>query len=64
MPKLKTRRSANKRYKKTAQGKYIRKSAFKGHLLGRKSSKRKRNLSRQVKVNAADFLAVKKMLPY
>lgn len=64
MPKLKTRRSAMKRYKKTAQGKYIRKAAFKSHLLGKKSSKRKRQLSNQVKVNAAEFLVVKKMLPY
>ena len=64
MPKLKTRRSAEKRYKKTAQGKFIRKAAFKGHLLGKKSSKRKRNLSHQVKVHAAEFLVVKKMLPY
>jgi large subunit ribosomal protein L35 len=64
MPKLKTRRSAQKRYKKTAQGKFIRKIAFKGHLLAKKSSTRKRRLSNHVLVHDAEFFAVKKMLPY
>lgn len=64
MPKLKTRRSAKKRYKKTAQGKFIRKIAFKGHLLCQKSAKRRRRLSNHVIVHDAEFFAVKKMLPY
>ena len=33
MPKLKTRKAVAKRYKKTATGKFLRKHAYKGHLL-------------------------------
>ena len=47
MQKLKTRRSAAKRYKRSASGKFTRKNAFKGHILGKKSSTRKRRLSRR-----------------
>ena len=36
--KLKTRSSAQKRYKKTGTGKFIRRKAFKGHILEKKSS--------------------------
>ena len=32
MQKLKTRRSAAKRYKRSASGKFTRKNAFKGHI--------------------------------
>ena len=35
MQKLKTRRSAAKRYKRLASGKFTRKNAFKGHILGK-----------------------------
>lgn len=34
--KLKTRSSAQKRYKKTGTGKFIRRKAFKGHILEKK----------------------------
>ena len=33
MPKIKTRKSALKRFRKTVTGKFIRRKAFKGHLL-------------------------------
>jgi large subunit ribosomal protein L35 len=44
MPKLKTKKSVAKRFKKTAGGKLKYSKAGSGHLLGRKSRKRKRNL--------------------
>lgn len=46
MPKLKTRRSLLKRYKITVNDKILRRQAFKSHLLGKKSAKRKKNLSK------------------
>jgi large subunit ribosomal protein L35 len=36
MPKIKTRKSALKRFKKTVTGKFMRRKAFKGHLLEKK----------------------------
>jgi len=33
MPKLKTRKAALKRYKKTGAGNFLRRHAYKGHLL-------------------------------
>ena len=40
MGKLKTRHSAKKRFRRTVSGKFVRRRAFKGHLLEKKSSKR------------------------
>jgi len=44
MPKMKSHRSAKKRFKMTATGKLKRQRAGKRHLLTSKSRKRKRNL--------------------
>jgi len=62
MPKLKTRKAALKRYKKTANNKFLRKKSFKAHILTKKSSKRKRRLSSSTTVNKTDILNIKKML--
>jgi large subunit ribosomal protein L35 len=64
MPKLKTRKAASKRYKVTGNGNFLRKHAFKGHLLMKKSNKQKRKLSQVIKVNCNDIQAIKLMLPY
>jgi large subunit ribosomal protein L35 len=64
MPKIKTSRSAQKRFKKTPTGLFLYKRAFKGHLLGHKSSKRKRFLSQRMVVRSGDAKALKSMLPY
>ena len=42
--KLKTRRAASKRYQITKTGKILHKKPFRGHILEKKSSKRKRFL--------------------
>ncbi|MBM4321091.1 MAG: 50S ribosomal protein L35, partial [Deltaproteobacteria bacterium] len=42
MPKLKTNRSAAKRFRSTATGKLRRQKAFASHILTKKSRKRKR----------------------
>ena len=39
MPKLKTRKAAAKRYKVTGNSNFLRRHAFKGHLLMKKSNK-------------------------
>lgn len=46
MPKMKTNRSAAKRFKVTATGKILHKPSGKRHLLRKKSSKTKRALSK------------------
>ena len=43
MPKLKTRKAAKKRYKTTGTGIFLRRHAYKGHLLMKKSNRQKRN---------------------
>jgi len=64
MPKLKNRKAAIKRYKKTANGKYLRRHAYKGHLLMHKSKTQKRKLSQTVCVSPSDNKPIKLMLPY
>ena len=44
MAKMKTHRASAKRFKRTASGKLKRFKAYKGHLTGKKSAKRVRNL--------------------
>ena len=64
MPKLKTRKAALKRYKKTGADNFLRRHAYKGHLLMKKSNRQKRKLSQIIQVNYNDIQAIKLMLPY
>jgi len=64
MPKLKTNRSAAKRFRTTGRGKIRRRKAFKNHLLQPKTPKRKRSLSKLTMVNERDEDNVRQMLPY
>jgi len=64
MPKLKTRKAAAKRYKITGNNNILRRHAFKGHLLMKKSNRQKRKLSQIVCVNVKDQKAIRLMLPY
>uniref|UniRef100_A0AB74TG37 Large ribosomal subunit protein bL35c n=1 Tax=Discostella guiyangensis TaxID=3145224 RepID=A0AB74TG37_9STRA len=64
MPKLKTRKAALKRYKKTGTGNFLRRQAYKGHLLRKKSNIQKRRLSQRVCVTSSDSKPIKLMLPY
>lgn len=61
--KLKTRKSAAKRVK-VKKNCIARKSAYRGHLLRRKNSKRLRRLSENAFIHSSDKLAFEKMLPY
>lgn len=64
MPKMKTRKSAAKRLKKTGTGKFRRYHAGGRHILTKKSSKRKRRLRKDAPVDSADSKRIKKVLPY
>lgn len=44
MPKLKSHRGAQKRFRKTASGAIKRRRAYRNHILTKKSSKQKRQL--------------------
>ncbi len=62
MPKVKTNSGAKKRFKLTGTGKIKRKHAFKSHILTKKTTKQKRNLTHATLVSAADEKRVKAML--
>jgi len=62
MLKLKTNRSANKRYRITKNFKVVRKNAFKSHILQKKSTKRKRNLSKPKICSFGDTKNIFKMI--
>ncbi len=62
MPKVKTKSSAKKRFKLTGTGKIKRKHAFKSHILTKKETKQKRNLTHATLVHKADVPNVKSML--
>ena len=64
MPKLKTRKAASKRYKVTGSNNFLRRHAFKGHLLRKKSNRQKRKLSQKLCVSVNDRKAIELMLPY
>jgi large subunit ribosomal protein L35 len=62
MPKMKTISGAKKRFKLTGTGKIKRKHAFKSHILTKKTTKQKRNLTYWGTVDKADQANVKAML--
>jgi len=64
MPKLKTRKAASKRYKVTGNNNFLRRHAYKGHLLMKKSNRQKPKLSQVLLVKDNDRKAIKLMLPY
>ncbi len=64
MPKLKTRKAVAKRFKITGTGKVVHYRAGKRHILGKKSAKRKRRLSKPKVLTGTQAKMIKKMLPY
>jgi large subunit ribosomal protein L35 len=64
MPKLKTRRGAAKRFKKTGTGKILRRKAYLRHQLSCKTRKQKRHLRKGLVVDAANARAIRRLLPY
>ena len=64
MPKMKTRKAAAKRFKKTGTGKFRRNRSGGRHILTKKSPKRKRRLGRDAPVSASDVKRLKAAIPY
>ncbi len=62
MPKMKTKSGAKKRFAVTGSGKIKRKHAYKSHILTKKSTKRKRNLSYFTVIDKADEKNVREMI--
>jgi large subunit ribosomal protein L35 len=63
MPKMKTRRGAAKRFKRTGSGKLKRHHAYHTHILTKKSRKRKRKLRKSTLVSKADAKRIERLLP-
>ena len=63
MPKMKTKKAASKRFRKTANG-FKRGQSHRRHILTKKPSKRKRQLRREMQVSESDVNRVKQLLPY
>jgi large subunit ribosomal protein L35 len=62
VPKLKTQKGIAKRVRVTKNGKLMRASAWKSHLLEHKSKKRKRNYENKQPVSSADRKTVRRAL--
>ena len=64
MPKIKTRKSAAKRYKITGTGKIKYKKQGLRHILTKKSSKRKRKLRHPAILSSVELKKIKKLLSF
>lgn len=62
MPKLKTNKSASKRFKRTASGGFKHRSSGKNHILTKKPKKRKAHLKGLSVVKSCDVESVARML--
>jgi large subunit ribosomal protein L35 len=64
MPKMKTKRGARKRLKRTASGKLMRAGGWKQHKLEAKAPKRRRHLRKSRLIDPADAQRVAVLVPY
>jgi len=64
MPKMKTKRGARKRLKRTASGKLMRAGGWKQHKLEGKSPKRRRRLRKKKLIDRADQARLQVLVPY
>ncbi|MDD5425911.1 MAG: 50S ribosomal protein L35 [candidate division Zixibacteria bacterium] len=63
MPKMKTKSSAAKRFKKTGTGRIKREKAFRTHKFTMMSPKRRRQLRKATLISDSDMKSVRRMLP-
>ncbi len=63
MPKIKTNRSAAKRFSKTGGGKFTFNKSHHSHILTSKSPKRKRQLRRAQVIKTSDLREIRRLLP-
>jgi large subunit ribosomal protein L35 len=64
MPKMKTRKSASKRFSVTGSGKVKYKKQGLRHILTKKSTKRKKNLRKPAMLSPEEEKRVKRLMPY
>jgi large subunit ribosomal protein L35 len=64
MPKMKTCKSAAKRFKKTKKGHFKRNMAYGRHLMTGKSPKRRRRLRHSKILDSTDAAVLRRMMPY
>ena len=64
MPKMKTKRGAAKRLKKTASGKLKRAGGWKQHKLEKKHPRRRRRLGKSKLIAKADERRLRVLVPY
>ncbi len=62
MPKMKSHSGATKRFRRTRNGKILRRRANANHILGKKTSKRKRRLNAPAQVDVSDKNRIRRML--
>jgi len=63
MPKIKTNRSAAKRFKKTGTGKFVYRKSHASHILTKKTTKRKRSLRKGHIIDKANTKEIRLLLP-
>jgi large subunit ribosomal protein L35 len=64
MPKMKTNRSAAKRFKVTGTGKIVYSKANASHILTKKTTKRKRSLRKSAVLDKTTERRVRQLIPY
>jgi large subunit ribosomal protein L35 len=64
MPKMKTKKSAAKRFRVRPGGTVKRGQAFKRHILTKKTTKNKRHLRGTTAVHASDLKQIAAMMPF
>ena len=66
MPKMKTKKSAAKRFRTTGSGKLIREKQFSGchHILEKKSPKRKRGFRKKATISPGDQKRLARIVPF
>ena len=62
MPKMKTHKGTAKRIKKTGTGKLLRRRAFGGHMLAKKSASRKRRIGSSAEITGSIRKNIKKVI--
>lgn len=63
MPKIRTKKSAAKRFTVTGTGKIMHRSSGKGHLMMKKDGSRRRSLDIETNVPTGDKKRIRRMMP-
>jgi large subunit ribosomal protein L35 len=64
MPKIKTHKGAQRRFKITATGKIMRTKGMKSHFRHKKSPRTKRAFDKMIEVAPSDAKRIRRLLPY